>query len=108
MKCPGCRETPDSWLSVVPPLINPPVASDDYMAMIKRLRFRKTIDPLDAQRRVHALAGNVKTLCQLSAKDLLIEDEDWEHGSHRTSCAKCVDLMAWRHLQEPVRQFDVV
>ena len=61
--------------------------------------FHKAIDPLDRLQRVHAAAENaVTTLCQVRTDTLVIQDEDWELGSHRASCTSCVDLMALQHL----------
>lgn len=74
---------------------------------VRRLRgsvmfgeFGKAIDPLDAKRGVHAVSvdGPGKTLCGLHTAGLVIQEGDWETGSHRASCADCVDLMALRHM----------
>jgi hypothetical protein len=61
------------------------------------MTIRKAVDN---ERRVHALpdGARARTLCRLSTVGLVIRDEDWELGSHRASCAHCVDLMALRHL----------
>lgn len=68
--------------------------------------IHKAVDPLDCERRPHAVLEDVPatTLCRISTVGLVIHDDDWELGSHRASCADCVDLMALRHLTLPRRR----
>lgn len=68
------------------------------------MRFRKAIDAIEGERRIHAVAvGDPgKTICRVKTTGLLVNDEDWEVGSHRPRCADCVDLVASRYTRSPL------
>jgi hypothetical protein len=63
------------------------------------MRYIKAVDPLDGTGGVHAveILSKTTTLCRLSAESFVLREEDWEDGSHRLSCAVCVDLVASFH-----------